>query len=75
MLFKYAMQWGWTGSSPLGRRKPDHEDQERACTRFLSDDERKRLLDACKASDNDHLYPVVVFALSTGAHGRARSSA
>ena len=33
----------------------------------MSDDERKRLLDACKASDNEHLYPVVVFALSTGA--------
>ena len=36
-------------------------------TQFLSDDERKRLLEACKASDNPHLYPVVVFALSTGA--------
>jgi len=37
-------------------------------TRFVSDDERKRLLDACKASDNPHLYPVVIFALSTGVH-------
>lgn len=35
--------------------------------RYLDEDERKRLLDACKASDNDKLYPIVVFALSTGA--------
>ena len=66
MLFKYAMQWGWTGSSPLdGVNRITKIRNERA--RFLSDDERKRLLDACKASDNEHLYPVVVFALSTGA--------
>jgi integrase len=66
MLFKYAAQWGWTGSSPLdGVNRITKIRNER--TRFLSDDERKRLLDACKASDNEHLYAVVVFALSTGA--------
>lgn len=66
VLFKYAVQWGWTGSSPLdGVNRITKIRNERM--RYLSDAERKRLLDACKASDNEHLYPVVVFALSTGA--------
>lgn len=66
VLFKHAMQWGWVGSSPLdGVNKITKIRNERI--RFLSEDERKKLLDACKASDNEHLYPVVVFALSTGA--------
>lgn len=34
--------------------------------RFLSDEERRRLLKACQASSNCYLYPVVVLALSTG---------
>ena len=66
VLFKYAIQWGWTASSPLdGVNRITKIRNER--TRYLSDEERKRLLDACKTSDNEHLYPVVVFALSTGA--------
>jgi integrase len=35
--------------------------------RFLSDDERAALLEACKASDSADLYPFVLFALTTGA--------
>jgi integrase len=35
--------------------------------RFLSDDERQRLLTACQGSRNQYLYTVVVLALSTGA--------
>lgn len=66
LLFKYARQWGWTGSSPVdGVNKITKIRNER--TRFLGDDERAALLAACKASENEHLYPVVVFALSTGA--------
>ena len=66
VLFKYAIQWGWTASSPLeGVNRITKIRNERI--RYLSDAERKRLLEACKASDNEHLYPVVVFALSTGA--------
>lgn len=66
VLFKYAIQWGWTASSPLdGVNRIVRIRNER--TRYLSDAERKRLLEACKASDNEQLYPVVVFALSTGA--------
>ena len=35
--------------------------------RFLSDDDRKRLLTACKESPHKHIFPIVVLALSTGA--------
>jgi integrase len=35
--------------------------------RFLSDEERVNLLQACKDSNNGHLYKAVVLALSTGA--------
>jgi len=35
--------------------------------RFLSDDERGRLLEACLDSSEPRLYPLVVLALSTGA--------
>ena len=44
-------------------RRP--EDNER--TRFLSDDECRRLLDACKASTWPRLYVLVLMALTTGA--------
>jgi len=36
-------------------------------TRFLDDDERRRLLDACKASKWSRLYLLVLLALTTGA--------
>src|SRR5262249_9707170 len=35
--------------------------------RFLSDEERQRLLESCKVSSNPYLYIIVVLALSTGA--------
>ena len=66
VLFKYAQQWGWVGASPLdGVNKITKIRNERS--RYLSEEERKKLLDACRTSDNEQLYPVVVFALSTGA--------
>jgi len=34
--------------------------------RFLSDEERSRLLDECRRSQNKHLYPLVITALYTG---------
>lgn len=40
--------------------------EPRGRVRFLSDDERERLLKACKASDSKYLYLIVVLALSTG---------
>ena len=67
ILLKFAQKWGWIGSAnPMeGVNRITKATKERV--RFLDDDERKAILAACKASPNKQLYPVVVFALSTGA--------
>jgi integrase len=44
-------------------RRPEHNEK----TRFLSDDECARLLQACRASSWDRLYLLVLMALTTGA--------
>jgi len=44
-------------------RRPERNER----TRFLSDDERERLLAACKASSWPRLYVLVLMALTTGA--------
>ena len=59
-----VMDWGWVDDSPL--RKVTKPKQPRGRERFLSDDERERLLMACKASSSTFLHTVVVLALSTG---------
>jgi len=41
--------------------------ETRGRTRYLSPDERRKLLEACKESDNKYLYTVVVLAISIGA--------
>ena len=41
--------------------------EPRGIVRFLDEDERQRLLDACKQSKHNALYTIVVLALSTGA--------
>lgn len=65
MLFKKACSWKWLGINPMdGVERVTKLRNER--TRYLSDDERGRLLDACRESPNKQLYPIVVFALSTG---------
>jgi len=58
-------EWGWLDDSPM--RKVRKMKEPRGRVRFLSDDERRKLLDACGKSDNPHLYTIVVLALSTGA--------
>jgi len=63
--FTIAMkEWGWVDDNPV--RKVTKPKQPRGRVRFLSDDERERLLSACRESSNPKLYPVVVLALSTG---------
>jgi len=58
-------EWGWLGDSPMRKvRKPK---EPRGRVRFLSDDERKRLLDVCRESDSQYLYTIVALALATGA--------
>ena len=61
-------EWGWIETSPMGKVKKPREPTGRI--RFLSDDERVRLLDACRKSEHRYLYPVVLLGISTGArHG------
>ncbi|MCX5723779.1 MAG: site-specific integrase [Nitrospirae bacterium] len=58
-------EWAWVNDNPLRKvRKPT---EPRGRVRFLTDDERRRLLDACQSSFNNLLYPAVVIALATGA--------
>lgn len=57
-------EWEWLEDNPM--RKVTKPKESRGRVRFLSDDERTRLLKACKVSSNPYLYPVVVLALSTG---------
>jgi integrase len=56
--------YGWLEESPMSKVKRPKEPRGRV--RFLSDDERARLLIACKDSTNDCLYLCVILALSTG---------
>jgi integrase len=56
--------WGWVDDSPM--RKVTKPKQRRGRVRFLDDDERARLLTACRTSDKPYLYRIVVLALSTG---------
>ena len=57
-------EWQWLEDSPMRKVKKPKESRGRV--RFLDDDERARLLQACKESSNEWLYMCVVLALSTG---------
>ena len=58
-------EWQWCEDNPV--RKVSKPKEPRGRVRFLSEDERERLLEACKVSRNPYLYIIVVLALSTGA--------
>ena len=58
-------EWQWVDDNPF--RKVQKPKEPRGRVRFLSDDEREKLLDACKSSEEALLYPIVILALSTGA--------
>jgi integrase len=58
-------EWGWISENPVMNISKFKEPRGRV--RFLSDEEREALLEACKLSDNAYLYTIVVLALSTGA--------
>lgn len=58
-------EWGWVEENPF--RKVSKPKEPHSRVRFLSDEERTRLLAACQKSGNPDLYPAVVLALSTGA--------
>jgi len=58
-------EWGWAYENTV--LKVTRLKEPRGRVRFLSDDERARLLDECKKSESTYLYTIVVLALSTGA--------
>ena len=57
--------WGWIDDNPCRRVRRAAEPRGRM--RFLDRAERDALLSACRASTHQHLYPLVVLAVSTGA--------
>ena len=57
-------EWEWLDETPM--RKVSKEKENKSRERFLSIDERDRLLRACKDSKNSYLYPIVLIALLTG---------
>jgi integrase len=61
-------EWEWVQENPM--QKISKLPEPRGRVRFLDDEERERLLEACKISTNPQLQTLVVLALSTGArHG------
>lgn len=64
-VYKHAVkEWHWVESSPVGNVARRAESVGR--TRFLDDDERKRLLEAARVHDNPDLYPAVLVTITTG---------
>ncbi|MDD5269465.1 MAG: site-specific integrase [Methylococcales bacterium] len=64
VLTTAVKDWAWLEDSPMkNTTKPK---AVRGRVRFLSDDERERLLNACKESSNKQLYMCVILAISTG---------
>ena len=57
-------EWQWVQENPAKKVKKPTEPDGRV--RFLEDDERERLLIACKESSSDWLYMCVILAMSTG---------
>lgn len=58
-------EWQWLELNPFTRVSRPKEPRGRV--RYLADEERERLLDACKGSGHPLLYAAVVLSLSTGA--------
>lgn len=64
-MFTVAVnEWLWLESNPVSKIKKPKEPRGRV--RFLDDEERSRLMEACKESANKVLYLCVILALSTG---------
>lgn len=64
--FTVAMrEWQWCHENPV--KQVSKLKEPRGRVRFLDDNERNALLDACREVDEHLLYPLVVLAISTGA--------
>lgn len=66
-VFRFALKkrWGWVKRNPCRDVERGQEGPGRI--RYLSNDERERLLAACRNSEWPGLYPLVMLALGTGA--------
>ena len=65
VVFTAALRdWGWLSRHPV--RDVRRQKEPRGRIRYLSEDERARLLTACTESYCPYIYLVVVLALSTG---------
>jgi integrase len=62
-LLRLAVEWGYIDKAPRIRLAREPEGR----LRFLSREDAVRLLEACRQSQNPHLYRIVVVALYTGA--------
>lgn len=56
--------WEWIQENPVMKISKPKISNGR--TRFLNEDEKERLLQACQESKSKGLYPIVIMALSTG---------
>lgn len=66
-VFSMALRWEWVEVNPAARlARPGKDRESPGRVRFLSDDERDRLLKACGRQRNRLLAPLVHFALLTG---------
>lgn len=63
-VMRYAFREGYVAENPFHKIPVTGQSNKRE--RYLTDDERKRLLTACKASSWDKLYLLVLMALTTG---------
>lgn len=63
--FSNAVQeWHWLRDNPL--RNISKAEEPRGRVRYLDDEERARLLEACRKSEYKPLYLMVLFAMTTG---------
>ncbi|ADC61837.1 tyrosine-type recombinase/integrase [Allochromatium vinosum] len=65
VLTTCVKRWHWVKESPMAH--VDKPSVANGRTRFLSQDELSRLLEACRASESPDLYLAVVLAITTGA--------
>ena len=63
-MFNKAILWGKAKENPVTKVQLFKEDN--TIVRYLSEDEKQRLLNACKISDASHLYSIVILALNSG---------
>ena len=61
-----VVDWAWMEQSPLRDGRVELPSIPKGRIRFLDDNERNRLLDACKTSDQPWLYLAIILAISTG---------